>query len=195
MEKETFEQKEQEKTFIIDIHFSRRLVAVLIVLLLVAAGVGALALGPERAIASSSAAPDSVQSSSGARQYYMTDIGYLANDATTACAAGYHMASLWEILDPSGLEYNTSLGHSRADSGQGPPSGYAGWVHTGYSNNIDNIPGRANCNGWSSNDPFEYGTIVGLAMEWAQTADFGGIWETMAVECDTGGVSVWCVED
>lgn len=195
MEKETLEQKEQEKTFIIDIHFSRRLVAVLIVMLLIAAGVGALALGPERAVASPSAAPDSVQSSSGARQYYMTLSAYPADSATSACAAGYHMASLWEILDPSGLVYNTSLGDSRADSGQGPPSGYAGWVHTGYSNNASTTPGQANCNGWSSNSAYDYGTVIGLAMDWVQTANIGDVWEAVALECDTGGVSVWCVED
>ena len=45
----------------------------------------------------------------GSREFYLTQLRHLAGEATTACA-GFHMASMWEILDPSNLRYNTNLG-------------------------------------------------------------------------------------
>ncbi len=58
----------------------------------------------------------------GARQFYLTRNRFQGDEALTACAPGYHMASLWEIHDVTYLRYNTALGSTQADSGLGPPS-------------------------------------------------------------------------
>jgi len=57
-----------------------------------------------------------------ARKYYLTQTFHDGNEVLTACAVGYHMASLWEIQDPTSLRYDNILGFNRADSGSGPPS-------------------------------------------------------------------------
>ena len=64
----------------------------------------------------------STASAEKARKFYLTQTGFTGSQALTACANGYHMASLWEILDPSNLRYNTTLGFTTQDSGFGPPS-------------------------------------------------------------------------
>jgi hypothetical protein len=75
--------------------------------------------------------------SAGLRGYYLTESTYNGADAdgtdgngAGVCAEGYHFASLWEILDPSNLKYDTGLGMVRDDSGQGPPTFpyFGGWL-------------------------------------------------------------------
>ena len=56
------------------------------------------------------------------KAYYLTQTTHNGGQARSACAAGYHMASLWEILDTSNLRYNTELGFTQEDSGFGPPT-------------------------------------------------------------------------
>ncbi len=58
----------------------------------------------------------------GPRKFYLTKTLHTGAQALSACATGYHMASLWEIHDPTNLRYNTELGFtSGSDSGFGPP--------------------------------------------------------------------------
>jgi hypothetical protein len=45
-----------------------------------------------------------------ARKFYITQDFFHATQALTACADGYHMASLWEIFDTTNLRYDTKLG-------------------------------------------------------------------------------------
>jgi hypothetical protein len=73
----------------------------------------------------------------GLRKYYLTQTTHTGGQSLSACAEGYHMASLWEILDPSNLSYDTSLGFTLADSGSGPPASSLGWIRTG---NVDSPP-------------------------------------------------------
>ena len=42
--------------------------------------------------------------------FYLTRTTHVGNQVLTACAAGYHMASLWEILDPSNLKSQHGIG-------------------------------------------------------------------------------------
>ena len=78
------------------------------------------------------------------RQYYLTVIGYYPTQILTACADGYHFASLWEILNISKLQYNNSLGFNSTDSGSGPNT-TSGWVRTGGGENYSSMtPGNAN---------------------------------------------------
>lgn len=67
----------------------------------------------------------------GGRKFYLTRDRYDGSHALSACADGYHMASLW-ILDPSNLSYDTNLGISLADAGFGPPVVAPGWIRTGF---------------------------------------------------------------
>src|SRR5512133_3687902 len=62
--------------------------------------------------------------------FYLTKTSHNGAEALTACAAGYHMASFWEIRDPSNLRYNTAYGYKTDDSGLGPPTA-GGWIRTG----------------------------------------------------------------
>jgi hypothetical protein len=48
------------------------------------------------------------------RVYYLTNTTHLPDSALTACAPGFHMASIWEILDPSNLNYDTARGFGLA---------------------------------------------------------------------------------
>src|SRR5262245_60366073 len=62
-------------------------------------------------------------------KFYLTKDGFQGNAVLTACDAGFHMASLWEIHDPSNLQYDTR-GFTLADAGSGPPA-VLGWIRTG----------------------------------------------------------------
>jgi hypothetical protein len=184
------------------IHYDRRSgLAVLLTLALLSALLPVyLARGQKEADASN---PETVLLSSryralavstGVRHYYLTqDPAADATHALTACTAGYHMASLWEILDPSQLKYNRNLGAARDDSGQGPPAFFGGLVRTGYSSNTSITPGWGNCSAWSSNDSSHYGTYAQLPSNWT-AAKHVHVWQVGVTSCSTS-THVWCVED
>ena len=182
---------QDERVVTIDINLTRGLVALLAMALLAAAFLGYLAWGQDEAAASGSQIP--LAASSGMRQYYLTKTYSKGADADDACASGYHMASLWEIMDPSNLKYNTDLGDTRSDSGQGPPSGRQGWVRTGYASSTGSIPGWGNCNAWTSSDTDDYGTWIWLPYDWDSGQDIH-IWEVSTHGCWLNAY-VWCVED
>jgi len=113
--------------------------------------------------------------------------------AASGPQAGYHFASMWEITDTSNLEYNTDLGFTWADSGQGPPSYSIGWVRTGYYGGITSTPGQANCDTWDSSSNINYGSVASLPKDWAAGEELD-IWMVSAASCDLI-INVWCVED
>src|SRR4029453_19290226 len=81
------------------------------------------------------------------RRFYLTlDNSFNGAHALQACTTGFHMASVWEISVTSSLRYDTTLGKTRADSGEGPPSDTYGWVRTGYDSNQQSVAGGGNCN-------------------------------------------------
>jgi hypothetical protein len=91
------------------------------------------------------------------RSYYLTQNLFTGANALTACEPGFHMASLWEIFDTSNLQYDTTRGYTRADSGNGPPQNDddLGWVRTGnIAGSGFTRPGLANCSAWTSPDGF-----------------------------------------
>jgi hypothetical protein len=131
------------------------------------------------------------------RQYYLTKATYNGANTKTACAPGYHFASLWEIHDTTELEYNSSLGWTwgdagfQGDIGMGPPASKHGWVRTGSFSASNQIPGQANCSIWSSTSG--YGTQVSLNSLWHySTSSFP--WIAIYDSC-FGPDNVWCVED
>lgn len=129
------------------------------------------------------------------RSYYLTATLHKGNGVLTACAAGYHMASLWEIHDPTSLRYDTALGFKRDDSGSGPPSQTFGWVRTGADPNESDLPGTSNCNAWTSENPFGEGTAVALPRIWRLTdAPVISPWTSVGELCSEP-LRVWCVQD
>jgi hypothetical protein len=194
------------KTIVIDINLTRGLVGLLALSLLAAAFVGYLAWGQGEVAASDPQAPfDHAQdrflaASISMRRYYLTLGTYNGADAdgnngngAGVCAEGYHFASLWEILDPSNLKYDTALGITRDDSGQGPPNGDAGWVRTGNGSSTDWPPGQGNCAAWTSNASDAWGSNAALSTEWGAGQD--ARWVTNFTSCNSTFIHVWCVAD
>ena len=104
------------------------------------------------------------------------------------------MASLWEILDPTLLQYDTKRGFARDDSGSGPPANVYGWVRTGYASAADNTPGNANCSAWASNLANEYGTAVALPGTWLDAPAVTQPWAASPQPCDLP-LRVWCKQN
>ena len=181
----------REQTCVIDIHLSRGMVALLAVALLAVAALGYLAWGQRDAAAAPSRAPTAV----GVRRFYLTQARNLhGNQALAACAAGYHMASMWELFDPSNLQYNTDLGYTLDDSGWGPPTAIGGWVRTGYLSSGSGDPGQANCNAWTSGSSMVSGTGASLVTDWWSPSANIDVWYVDVPPCDYN-MAVWCVED
>ena len=129
------------------------------------------------------------------RWFYLTpDVVENGANALTACDAGFHMASIYEILDVSNLRYDTYRGHTTDDSGQGPPAGFGGWVRTGTSSYTGAVLGRANCNAWTSSSASHSGTWANLADTWVPPTIEPTNWQGMLLPCDAPSL-VWCVED
>jgi hypothetical protein len=147
----------------------------------------------------SAAGPHVAQPSpAGMRRFYLTaDPVPDATQAITACAPGYHMASLWEIVDPSHLRYDPDLGATAADSGQGPPvwvtTDYHGWVRTGNIASPLDITGLANCEAWTSSDAAEWGTTATLPLYWGVGVEDVHVWDVGRWPC-SADLRVWCVE-
>jgi hypothetical protein len=188
-----------EKTIAIDINLTRGLVGLLALALLMAAFGGYLAWGQSEVAASGMQAP--LAASTGMREYYLTQTLHNGGDAdgtdgngAGVCAAGYHFASLWEILDPSNLKYDTILGEMNTDSGQGPPTMTIGWVRTGYTSNSTSFTaGQGNCGAWANSGVSDRGTAVYLPNDWTAGQDIH-IWEVFNQPCSSAAY-VWCVED
>lgn len=130
------------------------------------------------------------------RHFYLTKATHQGNTALSACDPGFHMASLWEIFDPSNLQYDTALGATTGDSGQGPPTNNLGWTRTGFDANIGTIAGEANCSAWTSNSASANGSFAGLIFnEWFfQAGTRTDPWFGSTAPCNFAK-PVWCAED
>lgn len=137
------------------------------------------------------------------RSFYLTTFDVSGAAALLNCAGGYHMASLWEMLDVSNLRYDTTLGEISADSGEGPPSFAAiakkGWVRTGSLSGGSGA-GSADCNAWTVSSSGVHGTWAALTVGWdglgtQPVVDWLGPWVTGTAACDESSVRVWCIED
>jgi hypothetical protein len=129
------------------------------------------------------------------RMYYLTTALFDGSQALTACAAGYHMASLWEIFHTSTLLYNTALGVVENDSGAGPPAStsHSGWIRTGLrSIHANGIPGEDNCDSYTTTTGT--GTVVALAPVWNGTPFPISPWFPNDDSCVNSN-PVWCVQN
>jgi hypothetical protein len=140
-----------------------------------------------------------------ARAYYLTQAAaFNGSQALNACTTGYHMASLWEIHEPSILRYDTSLGFAADDSGSAPPNEILGfgWVRTGGPRLFGGPlpPGTANCANWTSSGgtlgTTDFGSVVGLSDDWSSSNSPNSVspWAAEVRTCDST-LRVWCVQD
>jgi hypothetical protein len=138
--------------------------------------------------------PTAVLAAGGGRHFYLTDADFATVDSLTACASGYHMASLWEILDVSNLVYDHDHpdAHVKDDSGQGPPSFWYGRVRTGQDASSSATAGSGNCNNWTSTSSADTGVFVRLSREWETAPGDIGPWDATSFACHVVG-PVWCV--
>jgi len=186
--------------FNIHIHLSRQLAAVLILAMLALAAWALLTWGSKPVEASSPQAPAAVSSSSGMRKFYLTASMTQGNGPADpgVCQPGYHFASIWEILDVSNLEYddNPAYAYLRDDMGDGPPTGWHGWVRTGYNDSTDGPNGQINCDGWTSiSSSVTYGATAKLPSDWSDAGNqILHVWETGGAGCNLY-LNVWCIED
>jgi hypothetical protein len=133
----------------------------------------------------------------GRRRYYLTTGTYNGSQALTACGAGFHMASLWEILDPTVLQYDTTRGQTTEDSGSGPPGNIGAWIRTGKPlGTASSSPGGESCSGYTTTS--ENGTRVWLPRDWdsdpVSTTLTAPWWNGTLSSC-AGASPVWCTED
>jgi hypothetical protein len=126
------------------------------------------------------------------RRYYLsTGIGTGAT-APAVCAAGFHMASAFELRDTSQLEYFIPLGDAEADSGRGPVSNNSGWVHTGDASST-----TTNCSGFTSAAAAQtgYRMILRFPTNWNDPATQLSPWQASAAVACNLATNVWCIED
>lgn len=126
-------------------------------------------------------------------QYYLTKDTFEGDQVLSACALGFHTASVWELLDTSNLRYNTTRGYTRPDSGHGPPA-TGGWIRTGAESGSANTPGSGNCQAWTSGSASNYGSHISLPGIWTVGAEDLMGWAVGTVSCSQP-VRVWCIGD
>jgi hypothetical protein len=129
--------------------------------------------------------------------FYLTKTEHTGDQALIACAAGFHMASMWEVIDPSNLGYDNSLGFRNPNQdSSGAPSGKSGWIATGTESVAAGLPGETNCSSWSSSSSSDelLGTAASLELVWNSTATAVSPWHAWTFTCNTRQ-RVWCIED
>ncbi len=140
------------------------------------------------------------------RGYYLTKSTITGSKVLTACASGYHFASIWEILNTSDLHYNTALGRTNANSGNGAPAATShstfadfpsGWIRTGGAND-------PNCINWTSSNRVDGGSAGTLTLSsgpppsWLMAVG-GGSGTPYSCDGTFSGtpvsIGVWCVQN
>ncbi|MBV8202452.1 MAG: hypothetical protein JOZ15_17680 [Acidobacteria bacterium] len=168
-----------------------------LIVLVAALGVGHVAL------LGTLAAPASAQRLSGKllpRRFYVSlapgGLGVNGSGPITACAQGFHFASIDEIFNPTQLAYDSSqaFAYTAADMGAGAPHGYLAWVRTGNGSSTLSVAGEGNCSVWASGSGADSGTVVALKEDWAQPPQALTPYVAQTTACNvTQGT--WCVED
>jgi hypothetical protein len=134
------------------------------------------------------------------KAFYITESLHLGSTALSACEEGYHMASLWEILDVSNLRYAIEVSDAKTqeDAGHGPPSGDGGWVRTGWFSSPGQTLGQSNCELWTSTLNTRFGMVVKLQETWDGSnppeVEWLGPWNPAEQNC-SAPTRVWCFED
>jgi hypothetical protein len=131
-------------------------------------------------------------SARGKRRFYLGASLLGSVLAPTACLAGFHMASAFELLDPGGLEYVSRFGVAAADGGSGPPAGLEGRVRTGQTAST-----VSNCSAWTSSNPAHTGTHLMLepSANWNAAGSQHSPWRAVTGRACSQIARVWCIED
>lgn len=124
------------------------------------------------------------------RRYLMSTSFSAGDGVLTLCPSDFHFASMWELINPSALAYDTILGAQDEDSGSGPPGFRPAWVRSGASFNSNNST-RGNCDGWTI---FTGGSGATAELRTPIDAQGQPAWEMDDVGCDIV-LSAWCIED
>jgi len=131
------------------------------------------------------------------RRYYLTRTTHDGDTAMAACDDGYHMAAMYEIVDPSNLSYDGSRGESSGgDSPPGPPViiDAMGWMRTGSDSSISSSLGRVNCDAWGMDSLVGFGSHATLNGAWNDSGNAASPWSGGTATCNTD-LRVWCVQD
>lgn len=133
--------------------------------------------------------------SDGRRRFYLSPVPVNGAAALSACHAGYHMASLWEIHDPSQLAYAANYGVTTGDTGKGPVA-FSGWARTGFETRfLTQGAGFASCAAWTASDGVTTGSLVALDPSWGDASMLDqSPWQAQHDFCSAVH-NVWCVED
>ena len=130
--------------------------------------------------------------------FYLTTTRYTGAEAATACDAGFHMASMWEILDVSNLRYDTVRGYTDPGGDGGPPIDFNGWIRVASTPFGGDIIGLANCEAWTSSLGTDYGTGVALdapaQFPWDGPTTRISPWTAYTYLCSSEE-PVWCIQD
>jgi hypothetical protein len=136
---------------------------------------------------------DGLCSRRGLRRFYLTQGTADGSQASTMCSAGFHMASRFELADPSALEYDTVQGMAATDGSPGPPTTPGiGWARTATTLFPDTL-GWSNCTNWSTTSGT--GTVLVLSAIWgaANNGQYSP-WNVGSHSCVNAN-PVWCIED
>jgi len=136
--------------------------------------------------------------SPGGRMYYLTTSSFEGNQVLnrTTCAPGFHVASIFELINASNLSYDKTRGIVNPDQGAGPPTGNSGWVRTGAISWTGQVAGRANCSVWTSNSGADYGSAISIVTEWDNNVLTPELspWVALTHACSFGN-NVWCIQN
>ncbi|MEZ4333332.1 MAG: right-handed parallel beta-helix repeat-containing protein [Myxococcota bacterium] len=164
------------------------------------AGTGGLALRNARG-GEANVCDDRSCGSGAERHFYLSKTPVNGQSALQQCAAGFHMASLGELFDPSGLRYDALRGHALGDGTPPTSSAAAGWIRTGYTAYANSgEPGKSNCDAWTAGAGIAGGTVAYLNEVWTQTGTTPPVtpplwpWKLASQLC-TFPSRVWCVQD
>jgi hypothetical protein len=105
------------------------------------------------------------------------------------------MASVWEVLDPSTLFYDSTLGFTGSNPDGGIPSGSLGWMRNGVQpyNTAGQPGGFANCLTWTTTSGV--GTVWSLdPLRILASVSEPSPWSPIEFSC-AQVAPVWCVED
>jgi hypothetical protein len=131
--------------------------------------------------------------------YYVTKNTYPANKALSACAPGFHMASIAELANPSALHYYYNYSQAyimSAGQGQGPPTGRDGWIYSSQYVPHSGHPFQ-DCREWTSNSSNDSGNYAWFNVMYPYATMPEAVMlllQTTTAPCDNI-IPVWCVQN
>lgn len=121
-------------------------------------------------------------------RFYLSSNSVDGAHAFSACAPGFHMASVSELLQPGSLDYDSQLGFPAFDGSRGMPPATPGWIRPGGAGNL-----AQSCQNWTSVNANLKGAMLRLDLPDSAvgTQYFGSLIEYFVANCN-GNARVWC---